>query len=659
MQTRAGRLAIAAGLTVAASLGLAAGAAAATIEVDTPADENLDPGPETGCSLREATVAANTDTAFGGCPAGEPSDTITFDPAVFPVGAPAETIDLDGVDGELVLTSNTEVVGPGSAELVITNMNDTDRIFLTDEGVGDTILISGLTISSGHQEGTGNPAEGSWRGGGILNHAHLTLADVKLTGNAVSAHGDELLATEAGAEGGGIYTDDDLTIDSSVIELNQVDADNADSGVFDVWARGAGIFHADGGVTVTNSRIEANSAAVDDQSTDTVGIDEAAGGGIFAENEAVISQTTINSNGLSATGMTGDVSTKGAGIRIDGGDGSRIELSTIAGNSAVGSGAGGTERRGAGILVIGSPMPVVSSTIAKNGHVSTETNGANLFKEGPGDVTVTNSIVAEPVGLTEAGTTNCDDSQVVSGGFNVDYEPGAVSSDCHFTEPTDTTDDPLLGPLADNGGFGLTILPETGSPVIDKGSATEQDVADQDQRGFDRPAFFDTISDAPTGDGSDIGAVEVQIAPPIFIATSPVSPNIDETPNVLGSVPAADGADPLVVRLFTNPSCTVATGAPSTPGVFASPGIASGPFAPATTTTFYGMVESDYGDSHCSTGPFPNTIAYTVPRPPQPPPLVTPPPAGTTPAPPRKKCKKGFVRKRGKCVRKKRKKGAK
>ena len=59
----------------AGALGYPHAAQAATITVNTTADE-FNTGP--GCSLREAIRAANTDAAFGGCPAGSGADTITF-----------------------------------------------------------------------------------------------------------------------------------------------------------------------------------------------------------------------------------------------------------------------------------------------------------------------------------------------------------------------------------------------------------------------------------------------------------------------------------------------------------------------------------------------------------------------------------------------------
>lgn len=64
--------------------------------------------------------------------------------------------------------------------------------------------------------------------------------------------------------------------------------------------------------------------------------------------------------------------------------------------------------------------------------------------------------------------------------------------------------DPLLGPLADNGGPTLTYLPDAGSPVIDAGDATLSPFG-YDQRSLDRPQ----------GAAVDMGSVEVR-APPVI-----------------------------------------------------------------------------------------------------------------------------------------------
>ena len=76
-----------------------------------------------------------------------------------------------------------------------------------------------------------------------------------------------------------------------------------------------------------------------------------------------------------------------------------------------------------------------------------------------------------------------------------------AGNDCH---DGNTSDDPKLGPLADNGGFTQTMLPGAGSSAIGVGKAITcagETVDGIDQRGVQRPQ----------GGGCDIGAVEVQV----------------------------------------------------------------------------------------------------------------------------------------------------
>jgi hypothetical protein len=67
--------------------------------------------------------------------------------------------------------------------------------------------------------------------------------------------------------------------------------------------------------------------------------------------------------------------------------------------------------------------------------------------------------------------------------------------------------DPQLGGLANNGGPSQTEAPSASSPVVDKGSASG---LNSDQRGVLRPIEFPAIPNAAGGDGSDMGAVELQ-----------------------------------------------------------------------------------------------------------------------------------------------------
>ena len=70
--------------------------------------------------------------------------------------------------------------------------------------------------------------------------------------------------------------------------------------------------------------------------------------------------------------------------------------------------------------------------------------------------------------------------------------------------------DPLLGPLQMNGGFTPTHALLWGSPAIDQGNCFG---IHRDQRGNNRPHNFSGIPQPPGGDGSDIGAFELQHEP--------------------------------------------------------------------------------------------------------------------------------------------------
>src|SRR5262249_17929183 len=75
------------------------------------------------------------------------------------------------------------------------------------------------------------------------------------------------------------------------------------------------------------------------------------------------------------------------------------------------------------------------------------------------------------------------------------------------TGPNVTGLDPQLGGLANNGGPTQTQAPRPTSPVLDKGNAFG---LTSDQRGVIRPIDFPGIGNTPGGDGSDVGAVELQ-----------------------------------------------------------------------------------------------------------------------------------------------------
>ena len=117
----------------------------AIITVDSPLD-SFDPNTPTTdgtITLREAIVAANTDTATGDAPAGSGADAIVFDTdGVF---ALPQTIAL--LLGELEITEALSIEGPSDTVLAV-DAQQNSRIFHISATTGD-YLIANLTLTGG------------------------------------------------------------------------------------------------------------------------------------------------------------------------------------------------------------------------------------------------------------------------------------------------------------------------------------------------------------------------------------------------------------------------------------------------------------------------------------------------------------------------------
>lgn len=84
--------------------------AATIINVTTTVDEDSAPAAGAGCSIYEATIAANTDTAYAGCPAGSGVDTI-----MIPAGIYIRDTSVDETAEHLTITLNdTSLIGAGA-----------------------------------------------------------------------------------------------------------------------------------------------------------------------------------------------------------------------------------------------------------------------------------------------------------------------------------------------------------------------------------------------------------------------------------------------------------------------------------------------------------------------------------------------------------------
>lgn len=195
------------------AIGLANDAGAATITVTTTGDAIAADGQ---CSLREAITAANTDSAFNGCPAGSGADEIVLAAAEYRLEIEGAGEDVNA-SGDLDIRSNLSIRGAG-ADLTRIRGDRDDRVF--DIGVPALdVSIDGVTIRNG--AGTLGAGVLVREGSGLHMNACL------LTGNA-TAKGDPVAA------GGGIASLGTLEVAGSTFHANDAGTGGG------IWTGGAG-----------------------------------------------------------------------------------------------------------------------------------------------------------------------------------------------------------------------------------------------------------------------------------------------------------------------------------------------------------------------------------------------------------------------------------
>ncbi|TWU51875.1 choice-of-anchor Q domain-containing protein [Rubripirellula reticaptiva] len=246
--------------------------------------------------------------------------------------------------------------------------------------------------------------------------------------------------------GGAIFNNESLSISNSTLTANAA------------TGRGGAIVNGnDANLNLTGSTLSNNRTRDD-------------GGGIVNFGTASVVESTISGNSAVQDG---------GGIFSYFYDSLTVRNSTISGNSASGSGGA--------IFNLNGTINVNSSTLTNN---TASNSGGGIFgtNAGPTVINVANSIVSgntAPSNPNVSGTLDSNSSNILSG-------------------------NPLLGPLANNGGPTKTHALLTGSPAIDAGSSSEL----FDQRGVPRP-IDDPV--AP-GSGTDIGAYELESTLPTVVS---------------------------------------------------------------------------------------------------------------------------------------------
>jgi uncharacterized repeat protein (TIGR01451 family) len=294
--------------------------------------------------------------------------------------------------------------------------------------------------------------------------------------------------------GGGIYASAQLTVRRSVISGNHAARSGGGISTFRdlvvvdstidaniASQNGGGISTGNGVLTMTGSTVSNNQAGSD-------------GGGIYTlDADMLLTNVTVSNN---------QATSNGGGIKLDSGEedpDTEISSSTIANNQAV-----------------------------RVGGVS-----------GPedGDVTIRNTIIANNTG------GDCDPRQFNSAGHNLSSDTSCGFST--FGTGDQQGIDPLLAPLADNGGPTRTRRLLPGSPAIDtaNSSSTGSNACPStDQRGRPRPRDGDEAS----GPRCDKGAFELQ---------DPYQADL--------AVSIADSPDPVAVNQSVTYAVTVTNNGPA------------------------------------------------------------------------------------------------
>ncbi len=491
------RRSYASALRLALAFLIPAGAAtAATFTVTNLADSGLG-------SLRQAVLNAN---------AAAGPDDVVFGPGVL------GTITL--ITGEIAISDPLVVHGPGIAVLTVSG-NDLTRVFYVEKPSVATpidVTLSGLTLT--HGRGILDHSSLGWVGGAVFaNGENLSILDSVISNSTAGLPQDPPAFTCGGnvallnpAEVSGVT----LRIVNSLLTGGTTQGVSGDLG---------------GNLWVVSAKL------VLDRSTLSGGSAES-GGGLFGGSLAagsIIVLSTISGNqaesrgGGIASGFFGTVGEL------------TIQSSTISGNTMLSGGSGG------GIAAFQSHVQILDSTISGNqggdtgGGVGSESSsltftnstisnnqarlGGGIYFEGadPGSLilrltTVSNNIASVRGGSLLAANPDATvvqlDHSILAHGAPQDLDgpggpfPGSLTANYSLIEAPGTVlvvgahnligTDPLLGPLASNGGPTLTHKLLPGSPALDAGDPAIPSPPATDQRGFARIV----------GPAIDLGAVE-------------------------------------------------------------------------------------------------------------------------------------------------------
>jgi hypothetical protein len=426
---------------------------------------------------------------------------------------PPEAARDNGAPPLLHVAGSLTLTGAGAGTTTIDGQSRT-RVLLVDDGA--MLGITGITLARGNPGFTAPVDGGAVRNLGTLGLTDCVVRDSLSTGQA-----------------GGIFSSGTLILTRSTVSGNES-------------AFGGGGIWSSGTLTASDSTIEGNRSFIQG----SMGTSGGGGGGLWTTGTATLAGCTISDNGARTSGGgIGCSSTGGALTLVD---------STVSGNA---SNVTGLDYAGGGVSVDFMATAVL-------GNVTVTDNDAyegGGVAASSGTLQVRNSIIAG--NRDHFGTAPDCERTLSSLGYNL---IGNLTG-CQIVGggPTLSGVDPLLGPLADNGGPTQTRALLPGSPAIDAGNPATPGSGGNaceatDQRGLPRAQPGDALC--------DIGAYEVvraRIAPttttttttttPIGTTTSTTLPTgcaLTQPPGSLGGVLCAIGTIQGTLDGPPRPDCT-------------------------------------------------------------------------------------------------------
>ena len=346
--------------------------------------------------------------------------------------------------GQLTVEKDLTISGPGQENLIVSG-NSSSRVFYA---TGGTVNISDLTIANGSAD----------NGGGMYNYDGTSIMEnITFSGNTANYSGglfnygscmltNVTFSSNSAYNGGGMYNYGTSILTNVIFNSNSS------------FNYGGGMISY-GTSTLTNVTFSHNSATE-------------YGGGMFNSGTSTLTNVTFSDNSAVYSGGMYNYGT------------SILENVTFSGNSAVYSG-GMYNYYGTATL----------TNVTFNGN-SASGFGGGVYVGDDSTLILKNTILAIN---TAPKSPDCY-------GILISYGYNLIQNTTGCTISGDEKGniygkDPLLGPLADNGGYTLTYALLPGSPAIDAADFTDPygNPVTEDQRGVSRPQ----------GPVNDIGAFEL------------------------------------------------------------------------------------------------------------------------------------------------------